>query len=146
MYVNDLRPDVDVQMYADDIMMFNHARSKEHVAVKLQWARCLIGWTILTLNRNKIICVHFTGRTNSLINPDILVNSSKVIWTANLFFPTGIFKFFFFFFSIRPAASQPGRRLVWQHSINSLYKQIHIDKKPRDHRHCNFTQKYNFLN
>lgn len=37
-YINDLPqtcPDVNIQMYADDTVIFTHARSKEHAAAKL---------------------------------------------------------------------------------------------------------------
>jgi len=64
-YINDLPqacPDVNIQMYADDVVIFTHARSKEYVAAKLSMYDCM----------------YFTARINNSVNPDILINDEVI--------------------------------------------------------------------
>lgn len=84
-YINDLPqtcPDVNIQMYADDTVIFTHARSKEHAAAKLTASMSKVSdWlanSCLTLNLSKTVCMYFTARINNSVNPDISINGEVI--------------------------------------------------------------------
>lgn len=84
-YINDLPqtcPDVNVQMYADDSVIFTHARSKEHAAAKLTASMSKMSdWlanSCLTLNLSKTVGMYFTVRINNSVNPVILINGEVI--------------------------------------------------------------------
>ncbi len=85
MYLNDLPdvcPDVHIQMYADDTVIYVHDKTKEKVAQKLSIAMTtFLDWLTqccLTLNVRKSACMYFKIKKKEEVQPDILVNGEKL--------------------------------------------------------------------
>ena len=88
-YINDLPSvceDVDVQMYADDTVVYTHGKDAEQVASKLsstlhkvaQW----LNDSCLTLNTNKTVTMYFTNKKKTTTHPQLRVNG-KIIENVN---------------------------------------------------------------
>ncbi len=84
-YINDLPqvcPGVNVVMYADDTVLFVHARTKELVASKLTSAMVeVLNWlnkSRLSLNVSKTVCMYFTAGKHNSVNPDIVFNVEAI--------------------------------------------------------------------
>lgn len=85
LYLNDLPdvcPDVNIQMYADDTVVYVHGKTNEQVAQKLDVAMSKISdWLTqccLTLNVQKTACMHFKIKRKEENLPDILVCGEKL--------------------------------------------------------------------
>lgn len=85
MYINDLPrvcPEVNIQMYTDDTVLYIHGPSKTAVATKLTNAMVKISEWLnqcsLQLNVSKTVGMFFTKTTNSTANPDIVISGEKL--------------------------------------------------------------------
>lgn len=86
MYANDLPnicpPDVICQMYADDVVLYVHAKSQKQAAQKLnstmdkvsQW----LAKSCLHLNVKKTACMFFTKRAYQDVETDVVGREQKV--------------------------------------------------------------------
>lgn len=85
MYINDL-PSIctgcDMQMYADDTVVYVHGKNKNEAAKKLTEVMVHISkWlfnSCLHLNVKKTECMFFTKRTSNSPNPDVYVAGKKI--------------------------------------------------------------------
>ncbi len=80
LYINDLPtvcPEVQVQMYADDTVVYTHAKTKEQAAIKLTAALNKVSdWlchSCLSLNTSKTVGIYFSIKKVDEHCPDILV-------------------------------------------------------------------------
>lgn len=85
-YINDLPaicPEVHTQMYADDAVIYVHAKSSQKAATLLQEAMEKISdWMVqscLTLNLNKTVSMFFSIRDNCQPSPEIVVKGEKLL-------------------------------------------------------------------
>lgn len=85
LYIKDLPtvcPEVQVQMYADDTVVYTHAKTKEHAAKKLTAAlKEVSDWlyrSCLTLNVSKTVGMFFSIKKNEEHCSDILVNGEVI--------------------------------------------------------------------
>ena len=84
LYINDLPsvcPTVSIQMYADDTVLYTHAKNKQLAADRLNEAMVHVSdWlrsSCLHLNTNKTVCMFFS-RNSTLPDPDIVVNGNSI--------------------------------------------------------------------
>lgn len=87
LYINDLPsscpPNVQCQMYADDAVIYVHARTKDKAAQELSTAMCKISeWlqkSQLVLNVTKTVSMFFSKKISvNDINPPVLLQGSKI--------------------------------------------------------------------
>uniref|UniRef100_A0A8C7CP59 Reverse transcriptase domain-containing protein n=1 Tax=Oncorhynchus kisutch TaxID=8019 RepID=A0A8C7CP59_ONCKI len=85
LYINDL-PSVctgsEVQMYADDTVIYVHAKSKQQAAQELTTVMVQVTkWlsdSCLHLNVKKTVCMFFTKRATDATEPDVYVSGEKL--------------------------------------------------------------------
>lgn len=85
LFINDL-PSVctecEVQMYADDTVIYIHAKTKELAAVKLNAAMVNVNnWlseSQLCLNMKKTVCMYFTKSNSTSDNPGVFVAGEPI--------------------------------------------------------------------
>ena len=85
MYINDLQsvcPSINVQMYADDTVLYTHAKTKEQAATKLTAALVHASdWlktSSLHLNTNKTVCMFFSKKSSNAQPPDVFIEGEKL--------------------------------------------------------------------
>uniref|UniRef100_A0AAR2J957 Reverse transcriptase domain-containing protein n=1 Tax=Pygocentrus nattereri TaxID=42514 RepID=A0AAR2J957_PYGNA len=85
LYINDLPSvcsSVNIQMYADDTVLYVHAKNKQQAASELTAAMVLISdWlsnSCLYLNINKTVCMFFSQKLTEMIQADVLVRGEKL--------------------------------------------------------------------
>ncbi len=80
--INDLPttvcPEVQVQMYADDTVVYTYAKIKEQAAIKLTAALNKVSDVILTLNVSKTVGMCFSIKKVDEHCPDILVKGEVI--------------------------------------------------------------------
>jgi len=97
LYIHDLPlicPDVHIQMYADDTVVYTHAKTREQAALKLTAALNKVSdWlnhSCLTLNVSKTVAMYFSiKRFNTKQQPNIIVQG-EVINTVDNFKYLGV--------------------------------------------------------
>ncbi len=85
LYVNDL-PNVclisDIQMYADDTVVFVHANSADQAAVQLTNSTLKITeWlkhNCLQLNLSKTVCMFFNKSKSCCAEPDVVIDGERL--------------------------------------------------------------------
>lgn len=86
LFINDLPnccpPSVTCQMYADDAVLYVHAKNKKQAAQELTVAMDNVyNWlesSQLQLNISKTVCMYFSKKTNTDSDPNILIQGKKM--------------------------------------------------------------------
>ncbi len=85
LYVNDLPtvcPDVNLQLYADDAVLYVHAKSKQEAATKLSAALAPVShWlneSCLHLNTKKTVCMFFSRQSAEGDQLSVVVNGESL--------------------------------------------------------------------
>ena len=85
LYINDLPTvcsEAEIQMYADDTVIYVHATTKQQAACKLTTAMAHVKhWlnnSCLHLNTKKTVCMLFTKRSSDSPTPDVYVAGEKI--------------------------------------------------------------------
>uniref|UniRef100_A0A8C6S602 Reverse transcriptase domain-containing protein n=1 Tax=Neogobius melanostomus TaxID=47308 RepID=A0A8C6S602_9GOBI len=85
LYINDLPSvcsDCEIQMYADDTVIYVHGKDKEEVAKKLSKTMEFVSqWlynSCLHLNLKKTECIFFTKRKSDLPDPELYIAGEKI--------------------------------------------------------------------
>ena len=86
LYINDLPlvcPSVNIQMYADDTVLYVHGKNKQQTVTKLTAALVHVSdWltnSCLHLNTNKTVCMYFSCPTNLMS----LSGAKNSMWSLN---------------------------------------------------------------
>jgi hypothetical protein len=86
LYINDLPSvcrSVNIQMYADDTVLYVHAKNKQQAATKLSEALVYVSdWlkvSDLYLNINKTVCMFFSKKSTSPQQADVFIEGEKMM-------------------------------------------------------------------
>jgi len=75
-------------MYANDTVLFTHARTKELVANKQSFAMVKVSnrlnGSCLSINASKTVCTYFTARKQNSVNPDIIFNGEEIKFVTHV--------------------------------------------------------------